>query len=366
MMLGEEPSFFSSAYSMSTAADNRLVAIDEKIGRLHEFSLEPFALTASWELPFNTKGQTVIGSSDGTFNVVISGADWAVVRRDGSASVNPVELPSAIASWAWDQTTSTLALSDDRGSIALIGLAKDGTIQMSWLSGPLIAGENAIVTAGALLAGGTLVLATDSGKLKLIDSRRTMETQSIQAQDLEIEGITNIKWLAAYNAVPGVVISQSSARLSLVDTRNGSVTDEISMTDYEVVGNYREREPHIILNDLTASTTSSVLITASSDLKFVKTKISAFNADLKSSWLDQGVLTTMQENGFVESMRISDSLLMGTFEAVSDGQIAVTSQWMVLQYPSALGSMERRGYQRTSETQRIQGYNLPWVEKRRQ
>lgn len=249
----------------------------------------------------------------------------------------------------------------------MMELSQDGTVKMSWVSGPRLASDSSMVKTGALLPGGTLVLATSADKLVLIDTKITMQNQALQARNLEIEGISEVEWMAPVPATPGVILTQSSARISIVDTRNSVVTDETSMLDIEVLSRWREREPHIFITSASNRTPeSATILTVSADLKLVRTQLLGNRARLDrvgQSWLHEGILTVMDSGGTLDQIRIADNLTLLNFEAPPKAQIAVTSQWMVIQHPSILGAIERRAYRRSTGTARIEAHNMPWLKE---
>jgi len=372
--LGPEPTLFASGYTTSAVSENLVVTIDEPTRTVQEFTLEPFALNASWPLPFDTRGQKLMMSHDAGYFVIVSGADYAVMRRDGHTTINPVELPGTINTYSYDARSHALALSDSYGSIALLALTPDGDVASQWISGPLIAGATTAISAGVMLQGARLVLATNPNEVLIADLTATIAAQAWQTRKIPLEGAGKITWLAAIPSQPGRMLVLGATRLMIVDVDSGAVLDELPTEGKNVVGAFRDLDPHIVTlagtpSDAGSGTRTVVQIHyATAEGRFAAASVLAAGRNVAESWLDvaRGMVTyrTGSEAGGLHPSevlryRLSDSLLTARILLVNAGSTAVTPGWLFSRQDSALGRAERLAFSRTAVPTVIEGYNIP-------
>jgi len=388
--VGTPPAFYSSAFSATAIDSNYILATDEKSLTLNEFTLEPFARSRSMPLPFDTLSQQVISDDQRKWFIVVSGADYAVMREDGTHVINPLEVQGQVAGIAVDGASDTVVVSDTFGSMALLQLSPGGEVLDSWISGPMLK-NGAIIQSAVMVSGGRLVaaLANSSGdasagetKVVVADISQTIRSKAWNMREFIVKGIETISWMAATKTAGSTVLVRGSNGIALIDVESETIADHILLDNNQILGVWREKDPHVIAIPNSAGTTTANgamtgsqqlgfaarlvdIYFASSNTKIDKMSVVTSQGSIENSWLESSSdrITTIggpspsEKHGL--RYRLSDNLITSTVKLpVEKVQIALAPDFIFVQYESALGFAERWGYGRSQAKVNLSNYGL--------
>lgn len=367
---GDQPTFYASASNSSAVGEDRIVVADTKAGRLNRFSLNPMALERSTPLPFETSQQSVLPADDGSYDLIISGSDYAIVSDKGVATKNPVELAGRITGVAYDGASHHLALFDDVGSIAALVLAPGGAVLKSHVFGPVVTDADHLMTAATMAADGRLVLVLKGIELAVVDIDASIDAGAWRLNRFTVEGATAIDWVAGIKATPNLIFARDTGRLLSLSLADGAIVDQRPLDGLKLAGAYRGARPTVV-----AASGAKVTMFYADDAGSIQSRdvIVQAGTSVTSTSIDlaRGIVTIIARDNKMTSTlrryRTSDSLVMTQVEIPATAAAIVTPSWIVMSYEAELGLLERRDYSRDPHVVRLEGYNLAaFLERARQ
>lgn len=378
--IGKIPTFYSSAYVSKDTDANLMAMIDFPALRLQEFVLEPLSLKRSFGLPFAGDDQSVIASANGQYFLVISGADYAIIRSDGKIDKNKVELPGTIESVAFDSAQNYLVLADKYQTVAVLSLNQSGEIIESWKGGPLV--NDKFVMAGEMLDNGRLLFSLGETTLAVIDVAATLKNGSWTytadvSEPFEIADAKSMTWIASVPDFPNLAVVLDSNRLMMIDLNTQAITGTpIDLTGLTQIAISKDLTPHVITSSSSQRAADVATIhyvnksgnLVSQSLKITTAYLSKSFLDLDNDVLalsfdtDKDIFDTPKEVTYSEKevfrYRLSDSMLMDQTEIKQQVKAGISPNYILNQFNSVLGYVERWRYGRDPQPVKLQNYNL--------
>ncbi len=367
--IGRKPEFFSTSYLFRAGDSNALTIVDRKGKTVQQFTLEPFTHVLTLSLPFDADKQGVLGSGNGEYFISVAETDYAIIKKDGSVSKNPVGLAGQISSAAFDPVHHYLLIADEFKSMAIMALSPSGDIVGSWTAGSLFPGDK-LIGAGTMLDDGRLVLSVGETSLAIIDLGASIAAQAWQYTSFDVLDSKSMAWLASVPNQPNVVMvyDQNSDlvknRYLAIDLQSMTILDQEDVTGKQVFGEFRDYTPHAIFRGDADGLDGARIIYVGDDGKFVRKPLSYGGKQITQTWLDP-VSTTLTiafdpsreydpsfEDPFyfeaqdIYRVRLSDNFVDIT-KVEEQSAMAITPSYLFLLFPSALGKAERLTYGKT-------------------
>ena len=374
--VGRKPELFNAGYLWGADDSQNIVMIDRAGHTLQHFGLEPFEHKNTIDLPLDYVEQGVLSSVNAGYFVTIADEEYAIVKPNGDAERNPVELFGEIETAAFDPENHVLVLSDSTRSLALLVLTNDGTVQGTWKAGSLFTDEKYIVS-GTMITEGRLVLALEGGTIALVDVAKSVADQAWSYTSFDLADTELISWMAAIPDDPDVVMMTDESNLYMVDVERQTVV-ATQATDDSIVGKFRDYEPHVITRP------SSEIITVYYWKDGALVSQSMRGADsyaISQSYLDSEteMMTVVYDQyssydddfyndrdyytqSEVYRFRLSDNLAMDKTSVDDEVSLVVTPSFLVLLHESILGKATRSTYGKSPERITLEAYNFKSIQ----
>jgi hypothetical protein len=391
-MVGRPPQVFSAAYMWQGGAGaDDVTILDQDGGTIQQFQMEPFAHRRTLPLALDAKRQTIVANAAGTYYVTFGESDYAVIKADGTAVKNPVELASSIKSVAFDAENDLFVISDEFQTMVFLWLTPDGDLQVdelgmprTWKAGATFPDLNKAVLAGAMLPNARLALSLGQTTLAVVDVVQSILQHKWVYTSFEIADATSMGWIAAVPDQADRVMVLDGSRLLSVDLLGKAVTDERDLGDNAVRGEYRDYYPHVLTQDSSQAANDVTKVTyIGTDGKFIERELRGSNDRVAQTWLDPRTDTitiavdtaTSSAKSFDEDselyrpheifrFQLTDALGVDRTTVTESTNLVVTPDYVLMLYKSTLGKAERRNYGKTSNEVRLEGYNLDLMRDR--
>lgn len=381
--LGEAPKTSVSPLTSSAVAQDNVIFADANAYKAHRFRVGQLRLEQSWDLAETAKTGGILVGQAARYVIGLSGSDIAIQGQAG-ASFNPVQLPGKkIGSVAFDANKNLLALSDEYEAIALIALSDEGSVTGSWLGGPVL-GDGVVAGIGGFINGARLLMSLGSSKFALIDVAASIAAKAWQYRVLELAAIERATLIAPVPGADQLALIGDAKTLVILDVETAEVRATRSIVTGSVILPSNLGSPHLAIGEASADAplkivypnTQGEFVERSLKTRLVSGSLSEeiTGVSIERSQLDleRGLWTVVvtgqsasQGVRMIVRYRLSDSLVIDASELPVVGDVALTQDYFLLRYPSALGAVEQRRYGRTPEAQRLEKFNIDLLKKKR-
>lgn len=335
---------------------------DAQAGRIHRFDLSAGRLTDSFVVPQPDKEHRVFVPSSEAYVVDFVETQLTIFRSDQATVREDLNLPGTPISAAFDEATRTLVVYDDLSSIALVRLDEQGTIEQSWIGGPVFDPET-LVRAGDFTSDGRLVLSFSNERIGVIDVNGSLESGSWQWQDQE-PGIGLIDWVAPIQDQSDLVALHGESSLVIWDVSANTAITSTDLSEGTVTYLYKSEIPHFYYSE----SGTQKLFTIASDGS-VNSTVVPLERLIKRSQIsaDQTRLTVgyteVDGSLVVRQLRIQDGVTLYTdsFRSMDQNIYGFSQSFLLEIYPSGLGSLNIIDLA-TGNQKSIVNYNLPFFQ----
>jgi hypothetical protein len=345
--------------------DNEAVYIDDKNRSVTVFQVEPFAVVSRLDLPGSVDGQAFFAGRNNAFFVLKESRGFGVMKRDGQYVKNPVPMFGKLTSASYDAAGQRLVLQDDLDSVALVAFDDVGNVARSWIGGPMLDGENAII-AGNLLENGTLLVSLSNQQMATVDFEASIANGrwEFSAFDLPIPG--ELIWLSPVYALEPVVIARTAKSIFTFDVQQQKVIDMITLADGETALHFNRSVGHVIISQ---HGQKHVLVHADQSGKLLRKTIhnapvsASVDRSVEFSVLDQsgGSLTVMagvDRQPSIYRNRLADGLFVGVVPVAGFGRTIITSSFVIEVLDYRLGKAVRKGIGNPEDRSEVTGFNV--------
>lgn len=356
-----------------------MLAYDGKVNRIHQFDLESMSLTQSFPV-HKAKEHQILTGSKSDYIIDVSQTQIDLVKADGTTKSKILGFTGKPETTAFLPDENLFVIVDDLFSIGALELTDSGDILGSFIGGSKISDQN-FAGAGDIVAGGTLIVGLSDKSLAKIDLKESIAKQSWQFE--KTAPLTNtIKWISAIPGNSSLVMIETDKSLLTYDLDKDQIVTEMQLTENEqtqtIFGRFRDLAPHVY-----AWSTSENLVRvyySDSQGQILNQTISYNLAvatsqsdnQLANSVLDPDDLTLVfitgslnADNRFTQQrvlkIRLSDN--MALTDKRSDGPAAagITKNFILFQYDSPLGYVQRLPYNNIDEPLIYKGFNLDFL-----
>jgi hypothetical protein len=395
--IGTLPVKAATTFSSSSAAgsrDNTAIILNEHYNQILQVKIEPFELESKYHIPEQVHVKTLFVGPQADYFLAVGDKHFAIVGKDGSAAVDPIQIFGAIKSAAFDGEGGRLVIEDNFNSIGLIKLSSKGQVQETWVGGPLLGLKN-VIEAGTIIPNGKLVLSLSNGKVALVDFDKSIASRSWNYRTfdpgLEPDTESNkdgggpalIRWLSPVGDSRHVIV-RTKTQVALIDTVEQTLVKAV--TPNSIIGHFDQAVGHVLsmepgtnvyriywaeegkLKDRIIKVGGNQPI----DLDNVE-YLSILNPKLDAVSLTYGPYGNFET---VYRIRLSDSRLISANETPLKYQLddytepqrkaglAVSAQHLIYLHYNSLGKLERRSLGNNPEALIIKGFNLEEAQDR--
>lgn len=374
--LGEAPKTSVSPLTTSAVAQDTVIFADANASAAHRFRVGQFRLDQSWELADTAKTGGILVGQEAKYVIGLSGSDIAIQGQAGYL-FNPLRLPGKkISSVAFDPNKNLVALSDEYEAIALMAMSAEGAVTGSWLGGPVL-GDGVVAGTGGFINGSRLLMSLGSSKFAVIDVPSSIAAQAWQYRVIDLPDIERATLIAPVPGAEQLALVGDAKILLILDVETGQVRARRPLAGGSVVLPSNLGNPHIALVEANAPAPLKIiypnaqgeflekslktrLVTGTLSEEITGVAVERSHLDLsRGLWTVVATgLSASKPVRMIVRYRLTDSLVLDASELPTVGDIAITSEYFVLRYPSALGAAEQRRYGRTPEAQSVEKFNL--------
>jgi len=359
------------AYSVFTGSAgtafnaNEAVFLDDFNRTVTIFQIEPFAVSETIKLSPSVDAEAFFAGKQNQFFVLKEKNGFGVLKRNGQYLKNPVPMFGKLTSVSYDATSNRLVLQDDFDSVALLVFDDAGNVISSWIGGPIIDGNNAIV-AGTLLENGVLSVSLSNKQLALIDFDASIAAGKWEFTAFDLQVAEDLLWFSpVFNLAP-VVIARTDRKILTIDINEKRIIDSLVLTDNEKAVHFNRSVGHVIVSD---RLNNFALVHSDEAGKLIRKKIHNVRANLtvndklEYSIMDQesGTLTVMASRGAQKSIlrnRLSDGLYVGSIPVTSFDRTIVTAGYMIEVFEYRLGKALRTHVSNPDDRVELSAYNI--------
>ena len=403
VLLGSSLKGFSSS-SASGVSENSVIMIDEFHNLVLEFQVDPFELKQKIKIPTEMQAEQILVGAKNQFFLLQNGAEFGILKKDGSYQKNPIDLFGEIEGVAYDPSSNIMVIQDSFRALALVKLSDAGDIEESWVGGPLI-DSGASFSSGTISGGGDVVLGLSDGRLAKIDFDKSIEKEKWVFENFEVsladeesdeetdealnlvDEDNQILWLSGIQGSSQFLWGRNKSTLFVVDLDSKEIVDQQSFETESVIGHFNEAEGHFVLRSEDEGANVFEIYTANDEGNLVKTlvqfpesKANALDANDATSVLDTELdLITISSRSRrsnraygnysgrskqLLAFRFSDSKVVSINSLDLDDKVAVSAKHLVVLKKSPMGVAERVKLGKARETERLKGFNLKEVRGR--
>lgn len=343
---------------------NEAVFLDESNRNITVFQIEPFAVLAKLDLPESVDAEAFFSGRNNSFFVLKETHGFGVLKRSGEYIRSPVPMYGELTSVSYDGKSQRLVLQDDLDSVGLVVFDDLGNVASSWIGGPVIDGEHAIV-AGTLLENGGLIVSLTNGDIARIDFDQTIASGKWEFTTFDIPVPGELLWMSPVFGLEPVLIARTERSIFTIDVNQKKVLDMLTLADGETALHFNRSVGHVIVE----GTERKMLVHADLTGKLVKKTIhnvpSQISVDrtVEFSVMDQasGALTVMATHDKQASIyrnRLTDGLFVGVIRVEDFERTIITEGYVIEILDYRLGKAVRKSIARPDETVEITGYNV--------
>ena len=266
---------------------NQLIATERHGGTFTLFHQDPFSAAQTHLMPLAEANELILPSQDGQYFLAASSAGYAVVKADGTVTLNPLPMTGAPQAMAFSPAANLAVLTDDQQSIVLLRLDATGTIQGSFKGSSQMPNGQWVIS-GAMQSDGTYAAALSGTSMAIIDIPASIAAQAWKVRAFDVNGASFMAWTTflpglAFNAV----MILDADRLVTVNTDTGAILDQKNLGSATILAYGQSMTPYLITQsqDQLAAQKNDLVYSASAG-KLGSVTFQGCSETISASWLD--------------------------------------------------------------------------------
>jgi hypothetical protein len=376
--IGTPLTSFSLGYGEYNESQVNAVIFDETTRRIHHFDLQNLKLKSS-TLVSNPEAQHFLFYYNlGDFIFDLSIGNLSILNSERTTVNHQLKFNGWPLSVAVQEQLGLFVLYDDLNTTGIVKMATTGTVEKSWVGGPLLATDASII-AGDLNSNGQLVLSLTGGTIAIVDVAQTLDQQQWVFEQFGT-GISNINWMTQLPNQPEFFLAESDSQIVLINLSVKAIVDSINISVMDIQQVSKNKNPHVILLDQGVLKIAAVQSNNLSLITIPQTITKILYSDLN---LTEGVWTFVETNEnlseavqnsrlnnidstktsrTLKQIRLSDMLVIQSISLNDNTQVRMFADNLFTLYPSPMGYVSKYNF-KSAESVELKFFNLSFFNR---